>query len=290
MNTRPKLTEISNTEHILGSDVEMPETDAAIFAEVNIQQTLIGRLLSFLFKPQPLSITLEFVSGQKATYKIISTMAQSGFIISPLVINTNDFIFLLDKYQQPWRKYIKSINISPKNGRSILWSDKYTIKLSKLDVPKNDMVSNFVEFDKVTNLVPNYLTTTNYVKCEGNIDSFNGSRINTNEMHLSGILAVKGWIAVSVAKELAPESIYAVLTDKQGNKQFIKAHILSSYDVSKHFNKPNLGDVRFNFMSDISHLEGEYQFTMARAYSGILEQCEQPRFNFKLTITKTSSK
>ncbi len=138
-NIHADLPEIYNNEHLLGTTVEIPYySSSAIYAEIDIEQTFIGRLLSFLYKPQKLSITLEMLSGQKITYQMISTMAKSGFIISPLIADTNDFISLFYQDMFPNRKYVKSINIFPANGNSIFWRETISIKLSQLDLPDND--------------------------------------------------------------------------------------------------------------------------------------------------------
>lgn len=136
-NATAGLSDIYDNEHQLGSNVLIPETNSAIFAEIDIQQTLIGHLLSFLLKPQGLSITLEMLSGQHVTYTMISTMAKSGFIISPFISDTNDFIYMFNQNQLPNRKYVKSIRIFPANGDSIFWKDTFSVKFSQLDLPDN---------------------------------------------------------------------------------------------------------------------------------------------------------
>lgn len=289
-NTPADLTKIYSGEHQLGSTIVIPDSNSAIFAEIDIERTLVGRLLSFMFKPHELSITLEMHSGQTITYTMISTMAKSGFIISPFIENTNDFILLFYQSLFPNRKYVKSISIFPTDGNSIFWRDTFSVKLSQLDLPDNGNVTELVEFDQITGQAHGYTITATPVQCEGKIDSFNGSPPNIVATNASGILAVRGQLAISFNDNIVPDDIYAVLTDRNGVRKFIKTHIITSPDTNKHSKHPKSTLVHFNFMTDVSSLEGDFQFTIARARTEKLELCEQPEFNFPINLKQTSSK
>ena len=66
---------------------------------------------------------------------MISSMGRSGFVISPLIENTDDFAALFDTSVELKRKYVKSVQITPAGGDSIIWKDRFTLRLSELVLP-----------------------------------------------------------------------------------------------------------------------------------------------------------
>lgn len=79
------LTEITGR---LGQEIEIPEIGGgAIWAEVDIQPTLRQRVVSFLYKVPLPGIT---VNG-KFSFRLLPSLARSGFLLSPLVAETLAF-------------------------------------------------------------------------------------------------------------------------------------------------------------------------------------------------------
>jgi hypothetical protein len=127
-------TEIYSGEHMLGSDVSVPETNEPVFAEIDVQPTLLGRLWTILYKPPDLQIFVSLANGRKMTYRFIRGIAKAGFVISPLVEDGNDFIALNTADRDALTtKRVKSFALSPVGGASLFWSNRYSVRLSTLD-------------------------------------------------------------------------------------------------------------------------------------------------------------
>ena len=81
-----------------GEDLTLEDLKSAVFAQLDIHTTLAGRLLSLLYKPPILYIQVvtEPASsegrGERREFRLIPGEAASGFLLSPLVISTSDFI------------------------------------------------------------------------------------------------------------------------------------------------------------------------------------------------------
>jgi len=129
-------TEISSGRHALGSDVPVPLTKDAVIAEIGVEQTLIGRLLTTLYKPPELHISVALTGGETKTYRFIPGMAKSGFILSPLVNDTNDFIQLTASRDNLAKNTVKSFSVSPAGGKSLFWKDTYSVRLSEFTRPE----------------------------------------------------------------------------------------------------------------------------------------------------------
>lgn len=128
---------IDKGTHKTGFTVALPESDGPLFAEVDLQPTLVGRLLMVLFKPPELNIVLNLRNGKSKSYRIISSMMATGFIVSPLVCNTGEFASLAvgnRRFQEEGK--VESVSIAPSYGGSVLWSDTYTLTLKEYHGPR----------------------------------------------------------------------------------------------------------------------------------------------------------
>ena len=130
IQTSSTLSVIGQEKHKTGLTVALPEVDGPLFAEVDLKPTLLGKLLIALFKPPQLNIRLNLRNGETRSYRVISNMMATGFILSPLVTNTKEFGYLavgnrrfLDEGKVEW------ISIAPSYGGSVLWSGMYTLTL-----------------------------------------------------------------------------------------------------------------------------------------------------------------
>jgi hypothetical protein len=115
-----------------GATVALPETDGLLFAEVDLKPTLLGRLLIAFYKPPQLYIDLGLGDGTSRRYRVISNMMTTGFVVSPLVRNTEEFASLMDRPKRLLKeKQVKSISIVPSYGGSVFWSDTYALTVKR---------------------------------------------------------------------------------------------------------------------------------------------------------------
>ncbi len=113
-----------------GETVALPETEKPLFAEIDLTPTLLGKALIALYKPPELSIALNLRNGGTKSYRAISNMMVTGFIVSPLVSNTSEFASLAvgnRRFQDDGK--VESISVKPSYGGSIFWSGTYILTL-----------------------------------------------------------------------------------------------------------------------------------------------------------------
>lgn len=121
---------ILKERHKTGELVSLPETGRLLFAEVDLKPTLAGRLMIALFNPPQLRIMVQLGDGTFRSYKVISEMMTSGFLVSPLVSNTGEFASLAaGRSLSKDDRQVKRLSIAPSYGGSIFWSDSYTLTL-----------------------------------------------------------------------------------------------------------------------------------------------------------------
>ena len=116
----------------LEETVILPEITHGLFAKIELNQTLLGKIRSTLFKPTELYIHLNFINGKTVRYRFISTMARSRFLISPLVETASDFFALSKSPTDGYHlkdKLVKSFRIE---GNPDYWNKSYKIELSTI--------------------------------------------------------------------------------------------------------------------------------------------------------------
>jgi len=115
-----------------GKTVTLPETDGLLFAEVGLKPTLLGQILTVLFNPPQLHIVLGLRNGQKRSYRVVANMMTTGFLISPFVSNTSDFVTLVNGRNNAQRlDRVENIEIEPSYGGSLFWSRTYALTLKR---------------------------------------------------------------------------------------------------------------------------------------------------------------
>jgi hypothetical protein len=70
------------------------DADIPLFITIDVQSNWLARILGFVYRPPIVNLGLEFADGSKSTYRLIPAIAQAGFIISPLIITSDDFASL----------------------------------------------------------------------------------------------------------------------------------------------------------------------------------------------------
>lgn len=119
--------------HILGERVYLPVSKHSLFAQIEIRPNLIGRIADILFKRNELQITVNLANGQQKKYRLVPGLAASGFLVTPLVMNTGDFALMYGKPGNWSDKRVKSLIIGAVDGLPLFWHKDYTITFSELE-------------------------------------------------------------------------------------------------------------------------------------------------------------
>ena len=91
-------TETLTSTQSLTSWVDLPKSNDKIFAKIEIEHTLLGKLKNLFFKTSPLGIAVRLQDGTIKYYRLIAEIAKSEFLLSPFIENAQEFNLL---YQDP---------------------------------------------------------------------------------------------------------------------------------------------------------------------------------------------
>ena len=278
-------TEISSATHNLGEEVILPETPGNLFAEIGVRPTWAGRALSTLFKLPHLNISVTFDDGRERNFRFVASMGGSRFLLSPLVENTSDFIFLASGQDGYFAgKHVRNIRLYVNRGSWGLWNSSYLLKLSTMDLHHDAEMTAAIPSDRMLEGAPRSISGSSSVMCEGSIDMVNGISPAPASATVGGILAVEGWTAVAPSAGIAADEPFVTLSDAEGQTFYVKARSTPRLDVKEHFLHPEMPDVGFVAFVDVSKLSGKYALGLARSYKGQLERCQQ--FSIPLRINQ----
>jgi hypothetical protein len=279
--TGPRLMSLHSTVADLGSSIKIPTHSTPIFVEIQLEETLFGKFLSFLYKPSQLQVDLTLRNGHIQSYRFIANMARSGFFISPLVQNTKDFSYLYSE-EDLWKyKTVYSFSIKPLKWDWV-WNDSCVIKFYSADYGVHKLSNSFFKFNNMRkhDLVIHSSTKEGF----GSISAINGERVTDKiDLRVSRILSVRGWFALSVEKNVMPESIYLFLSDNN-NTFYIKTETYIRQDVANYFNKPFLRHTGFKVDLKLPEkLKGEYRLGLVYQKEGKFYKFTKLRKNIIIT-------
>ena len=105
-----------------GEKIDVPDSQNPVFVELDIRPNTWGQLADVFFKPQRLKITLGLHNGEKLNYRMIACMAKSGFLMSPLIQNTKDFVMMYAADPKSWSsKRVQYFILDTHHEKNITW-------------------------------------------------------------------------------------------------------------------------------------------------------------------------
>ena len=122
-------------EHALGDWIDVPAGSDALMVQMDIRPTLYGRLALLLFKPSQLRIELELADGTRLDYRLVSTMARAGFLLTPLVRDSDDFAMLYGDPALLAGNTVRRLRVQPLLGLDRIWQRRFVVGFSPLARP-----------------------------------------------------------------------------------------------------------------------------------------------------------
>ena len=85
---------VSNSKLVegkIGQEIVNPYENGLVFLKVKLRKSLPGALLSVFYKTEPVFISVKLQNGHEKDFRIIPSMSETGFLLSPFVENTTGF-------------------------------------------------------------------------------------------------------------------------------------------------------------------------------------------------------
>jgi hypothetical protein len=110
-----------------------PATQGVIFARIDLQPTLLGRLASLLFKSAMLDIHIQYADGTEARYRFLPAIAREGFFLSPTIASAETYLELAGGLAKTNPLKVRSFVIQPGTLAKWLWAKQFLVTLDAMD-------------------------------------------------------------------------------------------------------------------------------------------------------------
>lgn len=224
---------------LLGNYISVPNTGTPIYAMIDVEPTLLGKLLSLVYKVPKLHLDVTYPDGRIVTYRYIPGMGQSGFILSPTVSTSVEFLAL----QSPkWKDYLGtkmpvSIKIRGDVGTRFAWKKNVSVQMYSISMRANPSVDSML-FAKptVVKSVKGFLPAP-----DCNIDHINDVDPGTQPLKTaSSVLHIEGWAMISSKAGTENDGVSIALVYPDGHALVYPANKTDRQDVGVYFHHPDL--------------------------------------------------
>jgi hypothetical protein len=118
----------------LGQRFDLPKSDGPLFAQIDIRQNILGAVADLLLDAPRLYIEFLFPDGHAEHYRLVPGAARAGFVISPVIVDSTQFVVLRDlKVRQSLlaRRPV-AFRLLGTTGASLFWNDRGNVRISSL--------------------------------------------------------------------------------------------------------------------------------------------------------------
>lgn len=257
---------------MLGQDVDVVGWQDPVWVSMDIRPTLLGKLVSTVFKAPKLSLNVQFENGESANYRLVSGMTQTGFLLSPTVTSAKDFVALRSG---AWRDLLKdrrvtSFKVSGDRGSDLLWKSNYEVKFSRLDIAPS------ADADQVLSPPWQAAQPPSSYEQGGNckVDQVDRRPVTTSEIELpAGVVSITGWAAIDAAQGVANDSVSLLLTSPDLPSQLIPVSRVVRRDVGVAYNHGSLDYSGYEAVVDTRKLPTNAQIRVIQQAGGKMLLC-----------------
>jgi hypothetical protein len=137
-----QLTPLAELPVHFNEPVTLPATgNTPLWAELEINKSLLGAVVSTLYKPPVLLLKVSLRGGPRFYYHLIPGMARSGFLLSPLIQDTKSFVALASA--SGWSTNLDvismTISVGTQSRSTSLYQSPMRLRLYRLDFPRQNL-------------------------------------------------------------------------------------------------------------------------------------------------------
>jgi hypothetical protein len=264
----------NSTSHFtvaLDEKIDVPSVDGVLRASIDIQPTLLGRLMLSLYRLNNVYIELTLDDGTVVRHRYIPEMGQTGFVLSPYVGSTFDFLRLTSDKQHS--KHVISFRLTAPKTR--LWNKEFKVSFDEFHSKEKANLRQLLRVES-TPIPENLSLNSNFEPAECAIDFIDEILVGAHASPFivkTGIIPMMGWAAPSATTGIGPEETLVSLTDDSGVKRFYQSKLQPRDDVKIYFHHPEMTDVGFNINLDLSGLTGHQRITIYSLKNGQFYKC-----------------
>lgn len=248
-----------------------------LLATIDLPRSLLGRLASIVFKPTPPRIELTLADGSLRDYRLVPGMSAAGFLLSPHVSSTREFLQVQEGSAEAAPARVRSLRIRVDRAGRWLWSDTYELRLAPLKIAHSDTSLSRRAVAPALRDAPLGGRIDSTLVCDGSIDRINGLSPAPSSVRTSATIHLDGWTAVAHREGRLADQVLVAVTAADGKVRYFPTRVKARPDVSDHFKQPGLLNSGFEASIDIGALGPQLRLQLALVSQGRLIHCEPVR-------------
>ena len=257
-------------EYAFGEPIQLADSSSLDFVRLDVHPTIVGRLVSFLYRIDPPHIALTLRDGSTHEYRLVSKSAAAGFIASPLVETVREAVQLYSPAALAARR-VKTLTVDVPPGASAFWNTRFTMSVASFSVDGTTDLSTVFPMDRMSD--DTTAPESSIADCFGSIDLINEQR-DFSRLETGSLLKVDGWMDMQ-SPTVPSRDVFITLTDAEGRRRFLSTHPTQRPDVAAYLKRPELTDAGYSTTADLSKLTGPMTVGMAYQAAGHLVRCRQ---------------
>ncbi|MEQ0777183.1 hypothetical protein ABLT15_33205 [Paraburkholderia tropica] len=257
-----------STNARIGEPIKVGGSDA-IWADIDIQPTLLGKILSALYKLPQLEIDLTLDSNDTLAHRFIPAIGRTGFLLSPYLSEGRDFALLASGARPEPR--VTSFKLV--HQHSLLWKDTYSVTLRAVKFEPQPQARHFALAQPVAPSAALSNPVTNpATQCA--VDFANGKPFAPNNplSTVRGVLRMQGWSAPPPGVNADAIRTYFIV-ERGSDVKYYLASEQQRPDVAQAFKRPELLTAGYNGLLDVGQGMGPAKLTMVVEAGGTAYRC-----------------
>lgn len=236
-----------------------------IWAEIDVDPTVLGRLVSAAYKLPPLTLAIEYADGSSRRFRFIASVAKAGFLLSPTVDKTAGLLALESAIAPPASPAATPVAFSiwSDDPIGVLWRGHYRAVLRPIAFPEVPGVDDLL-FTPLKLLVEDLPSEVEGDCVVDDVAKQRGADIAIDAA--TKVLNLRGWAMMSVAKGRANRHLSIAFLPEDGGAIFTSAlPKLASPGLAQHLGTRAAGDAAFDADIDVRPLPaGRYRLQLVQ--------------------------
>ncbi len=250
--------------------VDLPSMRGPIWAKIDMRPSLLGRLALTAYKLPRVFIDLKLADGRVVRRRYIPEMGRAGFVLSPYVGSTTDFLMMAaGSYRD---RAVRQIKLDAPNLG--LWAQPIRISLRALRLAPQPGVQRLALTEPAS--PPAFVSTSHGGRqADCWLDTIDGRPFDSPKepIVVSGWVDLKGWTAPSARRGIGPDATWISLTSADGKRTFYKAKATKRPDVLAYFKEPAMKDPGFSVNLDLQGLSGNQKLILYSVHGKKAYRC-----------------
>ncbi len=276
----PTLRLLESKTYKVGDVVTVPKSRNPVFVKVKLEKSFIGKFTSILYKPSLVHMNiLDNAGKQKNYFRFVPQIAESGFVISPIVWNSESFAQLYGSSGYYQNKLTDAFSLEIQKGLGG-WQNHFDVEFYAIEIEQTDFAKgNMTSVTPVSDEVTVSMTDA----CRFSVDAILDKPRPKTTIELTSYVKVSGWAFFgeqSTGK--SAENPQIVLVGADGSMSTLPVSSFSRPDLVKGFKNENLLKAGIKSSGDISTLKpGDYTLRIGDLSETDLQVCSQG-YDFKI--------